>query len=890
MAEEELNIILRAIDEASKILKGVGSSAEDLEGELKDVDNADPNINVDDDQVDETLSDVERLDKKLANLQKQKIEAKIKADTAELEKTNSKIEDVKKKLSEMEGKADVDDSEVQALQAELAQLEYKSANLEVKVADGELTAAKQLEETLNDTAELKVDVDDSEIQKASSSVDGLTSKLMGVAGTIGLVDQATKLWEASTQRQTTQFYFGANLGEQKARKMQLAIQDIVAAVPGDDTFMNTVLSGAMAKQTNLTTAELSKGAQAMADYIAGSEMQGKNAIEAQQDLKSYILSGSTAELERSSILSNQIDILKDKNTVQERINALIEAENAEQVAGLSGYDTAANKLTEFQGRIEKAQADLGEMFLPAIQGALDFGLALDDSLGGGLMATIAGLGAAIPAIVTGLSGIGQAANGIKALQEAYKGLALSEKLVNLVEGEGAIARIASALGITTEAAAADGAAVSFWGLSIAEDAALWPILLIAAAVAALIVVVYELGKSFGWWTDVGSMIDAVWAGIQRLWSAFINHPDVQALIEALTQAWDMLSSAVMGVITWIGSFFNVNTGGDFDIVRALIEAIGLAWEALTLPIRTVITIIQAFISAGQAVASGQLDILGAVQSVWNTLTAFFSQILFQIATMILNWGNQIFSSAVSAAVRFVTGIMNNIRTLPSKVLRILSLILTYIIVRANLWVMQAKRGALNLVNGVMNYLKTLPSKALSALLGVLHSITSAGARWVSGVKNQALQVVNGAYNTLKSLPGKVGSALSGVVDRIVKPFRDAYNTAKGWWDKITSLGTSGGGAGFDIEGMIEDMLNQKQGFTIQGENSLDVNIKQELTLNFDLSNVPEGADEATILNMIRQSMTDKAVVKALVNNPDFQSLDQKMKDRIVLKNNRARGV
>ena len=143
---------------------------------------------------------------------------------------------------------------------------------------------------------------------------------------------------------------------------------------------------------------------------------------------------------------------------------------------------------------------------------------------------------------------------------------------------------------------------------------------------------------------------------------------------------------------------------------------------------------------------------------------------------------------------------------------------------------------------------------------------------------------------MKSLPGKVGSALSGVVDRIVKPFRDAYNTAKGWWDKITSLGTSGGGAGFDIEGMIEDMLNQKQGFTIQGENSLDVNIKQELTLNFDLSNVPEGADEATILNMIRQSMTDKAVVKALVNNPDFQSLDQKMKDRIVLKNNRARGV
>ena len=35
------------------------------------------------------------------------------------------------------------------------------------------------------------------------------------------------------------------------------IQDIVVQVPGDDTFMNQLLSGAVARQTNLGNKELS---------------------------------------------------------------------------------------------------------------------------------------------------------------------------------------------------------------------------------------------------------------------------------------------------------------------------------------------------------------------------------------------------------------------------------------------------------------------------------------------------------------------------------------------------------------------------------------------------------------------------------------------------------
>ena len=373
--------------------------------------------------------EVEALEKRVHALKSQRLKAKVEADSKELEETKKKIETVKKELSDLKSKPDVDDSEVKALEDELSALENKALNLEVEVATGELKSAKELADSLTTTEEVKIDVDQGELESAKENVSNLESRLMGLAGTIGMVDQATQMWEASTQRQTTQFYLGAQLGEAEAKKMQGEIQNIVAAVPGDDTFMNAVLSGSLAKQTDLTTDELKTQAQVMADYIMGSEMQGKNALEAQQDLKSYILSGSTAELANSSILSNQIDILKDKKTIQERILALQEAEENEKVAGVSGYETASNKLTEFQGQLEKSRADLGDIFLPVEQSALETALSINDQLGGGLTNAIVGLGMAIPTLVSGITVIGEFARGLSALSDGWD--LLKDKLGNI---------------------------------------------------------------------------------------------------------------------------------------------------------------------------------------------------------------------------------------------------------------------------------------------------------------------------------------------------------------------------------------------------------------------------------------------------------------------------
>ena len=111
--------------------------------------------------------------------------------------------------------------------------------------------------------------------------------------------------------------------------------------------------------------------------------------------------------------------------------------------------------------------------------------------------------------------------------------------------------------------------------------------------AVIVAVIYEIGQAFGWWSDVSSMMDAIWAGVQRLWSAFVNHPDVQGFIKGVSDAWKAMQPFLNTTISLILRFFNVSGKKDFDIVRTLINAISTAWRAMTAPIRLVISVIQA---------------------------------------------------------------------------------------------------------------------------------------------------------------------------------------------------------------------------------------------------------------------------------------------------------
>ena len=156
------------------------------------------------------------------------------------------------------------------------------------------------------------------------------------------------------------------------------------------------------------------------------------------------------------------------------------------------------------------------------------------------------------------------------------------------------------------------AATMAWNAVLAMN----PLVLVAVAAVALAVAVYEVGKAFGWWTDVSSMLDSISAGVNRLWSAFINNPDVQAFLTAIGAAFNVVSGAVGNAVGWVSSFFNVSAPGNFDIVRLVIDAVGAAWNAMKLPIRAVITVIRTFLTIQEL---GRQAAQGFISNVINNI-------------------------------------------------------------------------------------------------------------------------------------------------------------------------------------------------------------------------------------------------------------------------------
>ena len=340
------------------------------------------------------------------------------------------------------------------------------------------------------------------------------------------------------------------------------------------------------------------------------------------------------------------------------------------------------------------------------------------------------------------------------------------------------------------------AAIALWEMV----APLLPFIIIGAAVAYAI---YEIGKAFGWWTDVSSMLDAIWAGVQRLWSAFINHPDVQGFISAMIPVWNWLQYTIASVIKWVQSFFQNNSGEKFDFVRALIDTIGAAWKAMTTPIRLVITVVKLVL---KAIQNWYLTTLARV----NMVKELFRRL----------------PGAIRGAISSLIGIL----TAPF-------------------------RNAYNNIKGTVGSIKSTISGITHVNIG---SLTSKLTQPVTNAYNNIAKTVNNIIQKIKSIPHNI----PGI----------------------------GGAFGFDYEGMLEELSKQSGTANVYTSGNESLTLDHNINFNFDFTNLPEGTSEETLVAMLRSAITDRSVINSLVNSPDFQSLDGKVKDRLLLKGNRARGV
>ena len=182
-------------------------------------------------------------------------------------------------------------------------------------------------------------------------------------------------------------------------------------------------------------------------------------------------------------------------------------------------------------------------------------------------------------------------------------------------------------------------------------------------------------------------------------------------------------------------------------------------------------------------------------------------------------------------------------------------------------------------------------RSMTAPIRLVISVIQAVWKAFETMYNRAKNAIGKTKTVIKSI---VNVDISAVTNRLVKPFQDAYIRIAKEVDKIKAkanqagqagLGILGGAFGFDYEGMLAEMSSGNN-YSVDSSLTLDHNIN----FKFDFTNLPEGTSEENLIMMLQSAITDRSVINSLVNSPDFQSLDGKVKERLVLKGNRARGV
>lgn len=225
--------------------------------------------------------------------------------------------------------------------------------------------------------------------------------------------------------------------------------------------------------------------------------------------------------------------------------------------------------------------------------------------------------------------------------------------------------------------AVDGAITLLEATAIPAATALWamvaPLLPFIALGAAVVLIVYEVGKAFGWWKDASSMIDAIWAGVQRLWSAFINHPDVQALINGIKWAWAAMQPYIQSVVSWVMSFFNQSSTGKFDAVRAIIDTVSKAWNNMTRPIRLVISVIKLLINTFKQWYSNAKSSVDRVRALFAALPGRIRSAISSLVNVITAPFRNAYNGVVGAVDRiksYVQGLTNiNLSSITDKIVQ-----------------------------------------------------------------------------------------------------------------------------------------------------------------------------------------------------------------------------
>ncbi len=349
--------------------------------------------------------------------------------------------------------------------------------------------------------------------------------------------------------------------------------------------------------------------------------------------------------------------------------------------------------------------------------------------------------------------------------------------------------------LEAEGAAAVGASGGFWSMAAAELAALWPILLIAAAVAALIVIVEQIGESLGWWTDFSTMLDAIRAGVMRLWDAFVNSPQVQGTLAAIQGAFQALWGALQPIFNWLTSAWNnlfqsegAGSGGP-DIVGQLISLFGQLGSVAGDVVNTIVNF-------GTQVYTALSPIIGLVYNIVNIFGGMLSgQIgIQQGIMMILQNVSQVYAVignlVLQIGQRILTGIVNALRPIPQRIWQFLLQAALRILLFGAMAAIRARQAGMRILNGIINYIRQLPGRVGAYMMQVPGRIAAAAGAAVGAAASLASQVVSAVvsgvtgvadavYNEFVQIGSRINQAVSSAVSAATSFGSDIKNAVLG---------------------------------------------------------------------------------------------------------------
>lgn len=473
----------------------------------------------------------------------------------------------------------------------------------------------------------------------------------------------------------------------------------------------------------------------------------------------------------------------------------ITSQSATNISSLGKSITAQSEAVRVHSDMVKLEAGMKELDRIATEGDLIANMALKDQQAINSITTLYNAGVIDE----------------ETLSKEYNAIVTAQQTTE--ENMGFITKIRHATATTIQRIAEEGLTIATIKATIAEYAFLAPIILIIGAIVGLILVIYELGRQLGWWTTWGGMIDAVVAGIQRLWSAFINNPNVQGFISDLQWIFGQLWGVVTDVALAIMNMFGIEDNGEeVDFVGGIINVFGalgdmlgkivngLKWleqefhvfstiaMIITAPIRAIVDVIRtiyciiwgcspgvipalrrlhevfreifgrimSFIGNPVGYIVGQfnnlLDALGPVgdvirQAIQTALPIIANVLKVYISTVgqILGTINDMLTGKISAK-EGITRLINIIRPLLLRIYQIVREIMGRII-------RYMVQSALNMVNGFVNNLLSLPRRVLGIFTGLINSLKQLPSQLWNTAVGLGQDLYNGVDSTLRSWTG-----------------------------------------------------------------------------------------------------------------------------------------